>query len=61
MEAKAQAQQQQGFAEAKILEEKLAAQARGEEQQANAKENWVLLMRKFLKKNWPLKRVVRVN
>ncbi len=39
MEAKAKAEQQQGFAEAKILEEKLAAQARGEEQQANAKEN----------------------
>lgn len=48
MEAKAQAQQQQGFAEAKILEEKLAAQARGEEQQANAKEKLGLADAKIL-------------
>lgn len=52
MEAKAQAEREQGLAEAKILEEKLTAQARGEEQQANAKRSWAWLMPKFWKKNW---------
>lgn len=61
MEAKAQAEREQGLAEAKILEEKLTAQARGEEQQANAKEKLGLADAKVLEEKLALKRVVKVN